>query len=144
MLDEFDDMLQVTCDQNPNSLVSWYNKKTKKLVSFELFYANPDAMNDHVRVTRKKVDKFFAKAKESLQGFNAILAETINSISLYASEELALGATDFLKLIFKIRKLCSYFTDLKDVKPQEEEKKEDTPPESFDWLFCNFNGDIPH
>jgi hypothetical protein len=25
----------------------------------------------------------------------------------------------------------------------EEEKKEDILPESFDWLFCNFNGDIP-
>jgi hypothetical protein len=56
---------------------------------------------------------------------------------------LALGATDFLKLTSKIRKLYSYFTDFKDVQPQEEEKKEDTPPESFDWLFCNFNGDIP-
>jgi hypothetical protein len=78
MLDEFDDMLQVTCDQKPNSLVSWYNKKTKKLVSNELFYAYPDAMNDHVGVTRKEVDKFFAKAKESLQAFNTILADTIN------------------------------------------------------------------
>ena len=78
MLDEFDDMLQVTCDQNPNSLVSWYNKKTKKLVSNDLFYANPDAMNDHIGVTRKEVDKFFAKAKESLQAFNTILADTIN------------------------------------------------------------------
>jgi hypothetical protein len=56
---------------------------------------------------------------------------------------LALGATDFLKLTSKIRKLYSYFTDFTSVQPQEEEKKEDTQSESFDWLFCNFNGDIP-
>jgi hypothetical protein len=56
---------------------------------------------------------------------------------------LALGATDFLKLTSKIRKLYSYFTDFTSVQPQEEEKKEDTQAESFDWLFCNFNGDIP-
>jgi alpha-L-arabinofuranosidase len=30
------------------------------------------------------------------------------------------------------------------LQPQEEEKKEDTQPESFDWLFCNLNGDINH
>ena len=47
-------------------------------MSNEQFYANPDAMNDHVGVTRKEVDKFFAKAKESLQAFNTILADTIN------------------------------------------------------------------
>ena len=44
----------------------------------------------------------------------------------------------------KIRKLISYFTDMTYAQPQEEEKKEDdTQAESFDWLFCNENGDIP-
>jgi hypothetical protein len=41
MLDEFDGMLPVTCDKVKSSLVNWYNKKTKKIVSNEDYVANP-------------------------------------------------------------------------------------------------------
>jgi hypothetical protein len=41
MLDEFDEMLPVTCDQWPSSLVNWYNKKTKAIVSNEQYFSSP-------------------------------------------------------------------------------------------------------
>jgi hypothetical protein len=44
------------------------------------------------------VDQFYAKAKESLIGFNATLTNTINQITKFTSEELALQASAFLKL----------------------------------------------
>jgi hypothetical protein len=52
MMEEFDDMISVTCDKNPHSLVSWYNKKTKKIVSNEIYSAQPDLQGDHVRIAK--------------------------------------------------------------------------------------------
>ena len=69
MMEEFDDMISVTCDKNPHSLVSWYNKKTKKIVSNEIYSAQPELQGDHVRIAKWGVEKFFAKAKESLKAF---------------------------------------------------------------------------
>ena len=43
MMEEFEDMIPVTCDKNPNSLVSWYNTKTKKIVSREIYSAYPES-----------------------------------------------------------------------------------------------------
>ena len=143
MLEEFDGILSVTCDLIPHSLVTWYNKQTKKLVSNQLFYYHPEKMDDHVKIAAKDVDKFFAKAKESLKAFNDDLVDIINQITLFTSDQLHLGATEFLKLSSKTRKLYSYFTDFTSVQPQEEEKKEYPQPECFDWLFCNQNEDIP-
>jgi hypothetical protein len=56
LLDEFDENLPVTCDRFPASLVNWYNKKTKKIVSNEAFFSYPALMNDHVQINRKAVD----------------------------------------------------------------------------------------
>ena len=56
LLYEFDENLQVTCDRFPASLVNWYNKKTKKIVSNEAFFSYPALMNDHVQINRKAVD----------------------------------------------------------------------------------------
>ena len=77
MLDEFDDMLPVTSDNHPSSLVSWYNKKTKKIICNEEYYANPDTIRDHVPIDRKNVDNFFAQAKDSLHNFNMMITEII-------------------------------------------------------------------
>jgi hypothetical protein len=55
-------------------------------------------MNDHVQINRKSVDEFYAKAKESLIAYNATLTNTINQITKFTSEELALEASAFLKL----------------------------------------------
>jgi hypothetical protein len=52
MMEEFDDMIPVTCDKTPHSLVSWYNKKTKKIVSNEIYFAHPESLGDHVRITK--------------------------------------------------------------------------------------------
>jgi hypothetical protein len=35
-------------------------------------------MDDHVKIAAKDVDKFFAKAKESLKAFNDDLVDIIN------------------------------------------------------------------
>ena len=108
MLDEFDEYLPVTCDKFPASLINWYNKKTKKVVSNEAYISTPALMNDHVQINRKVVDQFYAKAKESLTAFNATLTNTINQITKFSSEELALEASAFLKLTSQIRRLCGY------------------------------------
>jgi hypothetical protein len=105
MLDEFDENLPVTCDRFPASLVNWYNKKTKKVVSNEAYISTPALMEDHIKINRKSVDQFYAKAKESLIGFNATLTNTINQITKFTSEELALQASAFLKLALQIRRL---------------------------------------
>ena len=81
MLDDFDEMLPVTCDENPLNLVSWYNKKTKKIVSNEVYYSIPDKIGDHVPINKQNVEKFYSKAKESLQQFGRIITETIDSIT---------------------------------------------------------------
>jgi hypothetical protein len=111
MLDEFDEYLPVTCDKFPASLVSWYNKKTKKVVSNEAYISTPALMEDHIQINRKSVDQFYAKAKESLIAFSATLTDTINQITKFSSEELALEASAFLKLTSQIRRLYGYFTD---------------------------------
>ena len=111
MLDDFDECLPVTCDRFPASLVNWYNKKTKKVVSNEEFFSSPALMNDHIQINRKAVDQFYAKAKESFIAFNATLTNTINQITKFSSEELALEASAFLKLTSQIRRLYGYFTD---------------------------------
>ena len=48
MLDEFDDNIPVTCDKFSASLVSWYNKKTKNIVSNEAYISTPALMGDHI------------------------------------------------------------------------------------------------
>ena len=48
MLDEFDENLPVTCDRFPASLVTWYNKKTKNIVSNDLYFSSPAQMDDHI------------------------------------------------------------------------------------------------
>ena len=111
MLDEFDEYLPVTCDKFPASLISWYNKKTKKVVSNEAYISTPALMEDHIQINRKSVDQFFAKSKESLIAFSATLTDTINQITKFSSEELALEASAFLKLTSQIRRLYGYFTD---------------------------------
>jgi hypothetical protein len=111
MLDEFDEYLPVTCDKFPASLVNWYNKKTKYVVSNEAYYSTPALMEDHVQINRKAVDQFYAKAKESLIAFSTTLTDTINKITKFSSEELALEASAFLKLTSQIRRLYGYFTD---------------------------------
>ena len=111
MMEEFDDMIPVTCDKNPPSLVSWYNTKTKKIVSREIYSANPESQGDHVRISKQGVEKFYAKAKESLKAFTQIINEAIEKITQYSSDELNLGASDFLKMSSQIRKICSYFAD---------------------------------
>ena len=63
MLDDFDGMLPVTCDKFTSSLVSWYNKKTKKIISDEEYFAHPENMADHIKINRTSVDNFYAKAK---------------------------------------------------------------------------------
>jgi hypothetical protein len=78
MLDEFDECIPVTCDKFPASLVNWYNKKTKHVVSNEAYYSTPALMEDHVQINRKVVDQFYAKAKESLVALSATLTDTIN------------------------------------------------------------------
>ena len=98
MLDEFDENLPVTCDRFPASLVNWYNKKSKNVVSNDVYFSSPAQMDDHIQINRKVVDQFYAKAKESLIGFNATLTNTINQITKFTSEELALQASAFLKL----------------------------------------------
>jgi hypothetical protein len=111
MLDEFDENLPVTCDRFPASLVNWYNKKTKNVVSNDVYYTSPAQMDDHIQINRKVVDQFYAKAKESLIAFNATLTNIINQITKFATEELALQASAFLKLSSQIRRLYGYFTD---------------------------------
>ena len=111
MLDEFDENLPVTCDKFPAILVNWYNKKTKKVVSNDVYISSPALMEDHILINRKAVDQFYAKAKESLIAFNATLTNTINQITKFTSEELALQASAFLKLSSQIRRLYGYFTD---------------------------------
>ena len=69
MMEEFDDMIPVTCDKTPHSLVSWYNTKTKNIVSHEIYSAHPESLGDHVRIAKQGVEKFFAKAKETLKAF---------------------------------------------------------------------------
>ena len=98
MLDKFDEYLPVTCDNFPASLVNWYNKKTKNIVSNKVYFSSPALMDDHIQINRKTVDQFYAKAKESLIAFNAILTNSINQITKFSSEELALVASSFLKL----------------------------------------------
>ena len=111
MLDEFDENLPVTCDRFPASLVNWYNKKTKNIVSNEAYISSPALMNDHIQINRKVVDQFYAKAKESLIAFNATMMDTINQITKFTSEELALEASAFLKLTSQIRRIYCYFVD---------------------------------
>jgi hypothetical protein len=98
MLDEFDEYIPVTCDRFPASLVNWYNKKTKNIVSNEVYFSSPAHMEDHIKINRKAVDQFYSKSKESLMAFNAILTNAINQITKFLSEELALEASAFLKL----------------------------------------------
>ena len=115
MLDKFDDQIPVSCDKNKNNLVTWYNKKTKKLASMEEYSEFPENFADYVRINRKDVEKFFNRAKESLQAFNHILTETIENITKFGCEELSLKASDFLKFTSKVKKLYSYFTDFTEI-----------------------------
>ena len=63
-----------------------------------MYFLSPALMDDHIQINRKAVDKFYAKAKESLMAFNAILTNAITQITKFSSEELALEASAFLKL----------------------------------------------
>ena len=106
-------------------------------------------MEDHVQINRKAVDQFYAKAKESLIAFSATLTDTINKITKFSSEELALEASAFLKLTSQIRRLYGYFTDYTWNYIEQEEEKKDRDgqvahTESFDWLFLENIDDIPY
>ena len=69
MLDEFDENIPVTCDRFPASLVNWYNKKTKNIVSKEAYESSPALKDNHIQINRKAVDQFYTEAKDSLIDF---------------------------------------------------------------------------
>ena len=63
MLDDFDDKIPVTCDKVPTSIVNWYNKVSKTIVSDEHYYANPTKKDDFIKINLAFVDRFYLKAK---------------------------------------------------------------------------------
>ena len=48
LIDDFTEALPILSDNNPQTQVSWYNKKTKKLVSNEECFSSPQTFGDHV------------------------------------------------------------------------------------------------
>ena len=108
-----DESLPVTCDRFPASLVNWYNKETKKVVSNEAYESSPALKDNHIQINRKAVDQFYTEAKDSLIAFNKIMMNTINQITKFTSEEEDLEASAFLKLTSQIRKLYGFCTDYK-------------------------------
>ncbi len=58
-LEAFEHMIPVTCDEYPQSYISWYNRFTHKVVSVEAYMSNPGAMSQHVPIERKDIDDFF-------------------------------------------------------------------------------------
>jgi hypothetical protein len=85
-LEAFEHMIPVTCDEFPNSYISWYNLHTKKVVSYEAYMSQPASMSKHVPIDRKHVENFFTNAREGLQAFILKVAQTIEKINQFISE----------------------------------------------------------
>ena len=116
----FEHMIPVTCDEFPHSYISWYNRLTKKAVSFEAYMSKPAAMSQHVPIERSDIDNFFFNAREVLQAFTVKVGRTIEKINQLLSEELSLTGSTFLQLISEVKDLYSFVKSHN----QEEEKKE--------------------
>jgi hypothetical protein len=90
----------VVSDTFPNSFVSWYNKETKNVVSFEDYYAAPlESKNNYVPIKREEVDNFFEKSMQQFLTANDKISQNIQKITDYLSEQQILKASDFLKLV---------------------------------------------
>ena len=85
-LEAFEHMIPVTCDEFPQSYISWYNHLTNKVVSYEAYMSQPSAMSNHSQIDRKDVENFFTNAREGLQAFTLKVGQMIEKINQFISE----------------------------------------------------------